>query len=127
MFVVLLVIDPILSGVRASGNPGAVQTDKVKALKKEIKDKDATLDLAAYEMYPILTGDEVKTLVVDDKWLASLTAAVQTELDRVSQALTGRVKDLADRYAAPLSTLTEEVDALSDKVDTHLRKMGFIV
>ena len=36
--------------------------------------------------------DEVKTLVVDDKWLASLAAAVQTELDRVSQALTGRIK-----------------------------------
>ena len=36
-----------------------------------------------------LTEDEIKTLVVDDKWLATLTAALQGELARVSQTLTG--------------------------------------
>ena len=53
--------------------------------------------------------DEIKTLVVDDKWLATLAAAVQGELDRVSQTLTGRIRQLAERYATPLPQLTGEV------------------
>ena len=73
-----------------------------------------------------LTVDEVKTLVVDDKWLATLAADVQTELDRVSQALTTRIRQLAKRYATPLPQLTQEVEALSATVDQHLQRMGFV-
>ena len=51
--------------------------------------------------YGKLTEDEIKTLVVEDKWLATLAAAVQGELDRVSQTLTGRIRQLAERYATP--------------------------
>jgi type I restriction enzyme M protein len=76
--------------------------------------------------YPHLTVDEIKTLVVDDKWLATLGAAVQGELDRVSQTLTGRIRELADRYATPLPTLTDEVAALASRVDGHLKKMGAV-
>ena len=47
--------------------------------------------------------------MVDDKWLATLAAAVQGELDRVSQTLTGRIRQLAERYATPLPQLTDEV------------------
>jgi hypothetical protein len=39
--------------------------------------------------------------VVDDQWLATLAAAVQGELDRVSQTLIGRIRQLAERYAPP--------------------------
>ena len=72
-----------------------------------------------------LTEDEIKTLVVDDKWLATLAAAVQGELDRVSQTLTGRVRQLAERYATPLPQITGEVGTLAAKVAGHLAKMGF--
>ena len=74
--------------------------------------------------YGQLTEDEIKTLVVDDKWLATLAAAVQGELDRVSQTLTGRIRQLAERYATPLPQLTGEVAALAGRVDEHLKKMG---
>ena len=47
--------------------------------------------------------------MVDDKWMARLSAAVQGELDRVSQTLTGRIRELAERYATPLPKLTDEV------------------
>ena len=67
---------------------------------------------------------EIKTLVVDDKWIATLAAAVQGELDRVSQTLTGRIRQLAERYASPLPQLTDEVEQLADKVAAHLQKMG---
>ena len=54
----------------------------------------------------------------------TLAAAVQGELDRVSQTLTGRIRELAERYATPLPKLAEEVEALASRVDEHLRKMG---
>jgi type I restriction enzyme M protein len=57
--------------------------------------------------------------------MATLDADIQTELDRISQVLTGRIKQLAERYAQPLPAITEEVNILSTKVDEHLKKMGF--
>jgi len=76
-------------------------------------------------LYGKLTADEIKTLVVDDKWLATLAAVVQGELDRVSQTLTGRIRQLAERYATPLPELASEVDTLAVKVAGHLQNMGF--
>jgi type I restriction enzyme M protein len=76
--------------------------------------------------YGQLTEGEIKTLVVDDKWLAPLDAAVQGELDRVSQTLTGRICELAERYASPLPQLTGEVATLAARVDEHLKKMGAV-
>jgi type I restriction enzyme M protein len=40
--------------------------------------------------------------------------------------LTGRIRQLAERYAAPLPTLVDELAGLSAKVDAHLKKMGAI-
>jgi len=74
--------------------------------------------------YAQLNEDDIKSLVVDDKWLATLAASVQRELDRVSQTLTGRVRELAERYASPLPQLTEEVATLASRVEDHLRRMG---
>jgi len=85
--------------------------------------QDALTEMVAAK-YAHLTEDEIKTLAVDDKWLASIAAAVQAELDRVSQTLTGRIRQLAERYATPLPQLTGEVAALAARVDGHLRKMG---
>ena len=93
-------------------------------LKRRIKDADAELDRLAYDQYEQLSMDEIKTLVVDDKWLTTLEASVQGELERVSLTLTGRVWQLAERYASPLQQLTERVESLSARVDEHLRKMG---
>jgi type I restriction enzyme M protein len=65
-------------------------------------------------------------LVVDDKWLARLTADVRGELDRVSQTLTGRIRQLAERYAVPLPQIINEIETLASRVDSHLKKMGVV-
>lgn len=96
---------------------------KESDLKKSIKDAEAALDQLAYDKYPELSESDVQSLVVDDKWLAALATAIQGELDRVSQTLTGRIRVLADRYAAPLPHLVEKVAELAAKVDGHLQKM----
>ncbi len=94
--------------------------------KKAIREAEAALDQLAYKKYPQLTEDEIKALVVDHKWLTTLAVAVQAELDRVSQTLTGRIRQLAERYATPLPKLVDEVDILAARVEEHLKKMGAV-
>jgi type I restriction enzyme M protein len=94
-------------------------------LKKKIKDTEADLDAKAYAHYPKLTETEIKTLVVDDKWLAALEAAIDGEMERISQSLTQRVKELAERYETPLPQMKQRVKELEGKVNTHLERMGF--
>ena len=96
-------------------------------LKKKLKDAEAALDAKAYAQYPRLTEDDVKTLVVDDKWLAALEAAIHGEMERISQALTQRVKELAERYEMPLPQQASKVAELEQRVNAHLAKMGFSV
>ncbi len=95
------------------------------ALKKRLKDAEAALDAAAYTHYPQLTVAEIKTLVVDDRWLAALDRALHGEMERISQALAQRVKELAERYDTPLPRLAERVEALQARVNHHLERMGF--
>ena len=99
--------------------------DKEADLKKRLKDAEAELDAKAYAQYPKLTEAEIKTLVVDDKWLAALDAAIHGEMDRISQALTQRVKELAERYETPMPQMVSRVAELEAKVNGHLEKMGF--
>jgi len=94
-------------------------------LKKRLKDAEASLDAKAHAYYPKLTEDDVKTLVVDDKWLSALDSAIHGEMDRISQALTQRVKELAERYEIPMPQMTERVSELEEKVNRHLERMGF--
>jgi type I restriction enzyme M protein len=96
----------------------AVTADKLADAQEKLTEQVAA-------KYPKLTEDEIKTLVVDDKWLATIAATVQGELDRVSQTLTGRIRQLAERYATPLPSLEGEVSALATKVESHLKAMGF--
>jgi type I restriction enzyme M protein len=94
-------------------------------LKKRLKDAEADLGAKAYARYPKLTEAEIKTLVVDDKWLAALDRDIHGEMDRISQALTQRVKELAERYETPLPRMASRVAELEAKVNRHLEKMGF--
>ncbi len=94
-------------------------------LKKALKEAEAALDAQAYTKYPSLTEDEIKALVVEDKWLATISAAIHGEMDRISQTLTQLVKELAERYETPLPQASKQVAALEQAVSRHLERMGF--
>ena len=76
--------------------------------------------------YKSLTEAEIKQLVVDDKWMARMEHAVKTEMERISQRLTQRINELVERYDTPLPQQNLVVDALEEKVNAHLAKMGFV-
>jgi type I restriction enzyme M protein len=99
--------------------------DKEAKAKKQIKDVQKALDNRVIDRYKVLTEDEIKTFVVDDKWMAAISGDVKSEMERISQRLAQRIKELAERYAAPMPELNVTVNELESKVDKHLEKMGF--
>ncbi len=98
-------------------------SEQALVLKKKLKEAGEELDKKALAKYPKLTVDEIKTLVVDEKWVASIVGALRGELDQISQSLTARVRQLAERYAMTLTTLGLELKELSGRVDKHLEKL----
>lgn len=101
-------------------------SDKIADLNKKIKDAQKALEQKVWDKYKTLKDDEIKTLVVDDKWINHLENSVQNEMQRISQRLTQRIKELADRYETPMPLQLDEVKALEKKVNAHLTKMGFV-
>jgi len=100
-------------------------TTKISEVKSAIKRSEAELDQLALDKYPELSEAEIKVLVVDDKWLSAIDKAVLGEMNRISQALTGRITVLAERYETPMPEQTRKVSSLEKKVNTHLKMMGF--
>ena len=117
--------DPDLSEESALLKVYSVLLESEADANRIVKEAIRALDIKVAAKYGNLAKDEIKTLVVDDKWMGTLATVVQAELDRVSQALTARIKRLAERYFTPLPQLSEEVIDLSLRVDEHLKNMGF--
>lgn len=92
--------------------------------KKALKEAQDALDLAVFKQYSKLSIDEIKSLIVDDKWLATLQSNLIAEIERITQQLANRVKELEERYSEPLPMIMQSVTSLSDKVAGHLKAMG---
>jgi type I restriction enzyme M protein len=99
--------------------------EKEAEANKKVREAQYQLETKVLAKYKIITLDEIKTLVIDDKWMARLEQDVNAEMQRVSQRLTGRVKELAERYKMPLPALTTDIADLEKKITAHLKKMGF--
>ena len=101
------------------------RSDTLADLNKKIKEQQKALEIKVWDQYKSLSDDDIKTIVVDDKWIKLMDNAIHTEMQRISQRLTQRIKELADRYDTPLPIILDEVGKLEKKVNTHLAEMGF--
>jgi len=102
----------------------SLQTQESEA-KRSIKEAQKALETQVIVKYKELTEADIKTLVIDDKWMLTIEQAIQAEKDRISQRLTKRIKELAERYESTLPELVAETEALTSKVEAHLNKMGY--
>ncbi|TPE43608.1 type I restriction-modification system subunit M [Pontibacter mangrovi] len=100
--------------------------EAMSQLSNAIKEEYKVLEEKVLLKYKHLTPDEVKVLVVDDKWLATLYATVQGEVEAISHSLTTRIKDLAERYDITLGEVDSAVAELTANVDAHLQRMGLV-
>ena len=92
---------------------------------RAFKEAQTALAELVLKRYATLGESEIKALVVEDKWLASLRVAVDEEVQLLTRRLAGQVNELEERYSRPLSDLTRDVAAFSTRVESHLKRMGF--
>ena len=98
--------------------------DAVSKVNRAVKKEQEVLDQQVLAHYATLTEADIKTLVIDEKWVTSIQVTIAGEVQRLTQNLAERVKELEERYAQPLPDLAREVDTFSAKVEEHLQKMG---
>lgn len=96
-----------------------------KDLDKEMKDKKNALTTAVQEKYNELTEDEVKHLVIDCKWLATISEMILEEMKQLTHQLANEVVTLAERYEFTLSYLSSECEKYENEVNGYLKEMGF--
>ncbi|MCP4996780.1 MAG: type I restriction-modification system subunit M, partial [Gammaproteobacteria bacterium] len=60
------------------------------ANKKAVKTAQEAQDKQVFQQYPKLTEADNKTLIVEDKWLATLQGNIVAEIERVTQQLANR-------------------------------------
>ena len=94
------------------------------AAKKQLKDTEEALDESVFSQYPKLTIEDIKALIIQDKWRCALEGQIVSEVERVTQSLAERVKTVEERYAEPLPVLEQSVIDLSGQVEEHLKRMG---
>ena len=97
---------------------------KEKDAKKRVNEADFALTQAIFKKYPTLTEDEIRALVVQDKWIADITTAIGAEVEARTEALTARVRVLTERYGQPLPQIMEDLGVLEARVAGHLAAMG---
>ena len=96
-----------------------------KQLKADIKAAIKKLTDKVVAKYKALTEDEIRSLVVDDKWLTTLQNRMESEMTRVSQEMTTTVLDLQHRYAKTLPEIEQSVTDAEAAVKEYLQQMGF--
>lgn len=101
--------------------------EQVASLNTQIKAGNEELDKLAYNQYTKLSEQDIKSLVVEGKWMMAIELSVKSEMERISQRLTQRAKELIERYESPLPQINKEVAELEKKVNAHLAKMGFSI
>jgi type I restriction enzyme M protein len=95
--------------------------------KKELKKLKKDLEQKLQDKYPTLNTEEVKTMVVEEKWFATIQNNIMQEVESLSQKFASRIQGLAERYQKPLPEIEQQVEELEEKVEEHLDKMGFEV
>jgi type I restriction enzyme M protein len=92
--------------------------------KKAAKDAQAALDLSTLKKYSELAEADIKTLVLDDKWHATIAGRIAAEVNSLTLTLVARLKELGERYAETVGALDAEIELLEARVVSHLADIG---
>ena len=99
--------------------------DKIAEVNKKIKELNIALLDETRKKYDTLTEDDIRRLVIEKKWIASLSQRLNEEMQRISQQITTDVTSLHDRYAETLPEIDAEIEELEKKVEASLKEMGY--
>ncbi len=98
---------------------------KAENLKSEIAAEKEKLWALVLEKIRNLTEEEIKALVIEDKWLGRLSEAIDAEAKRVLQSQVARIEELGYRYETKLDDLEEKRAKLLQKTHENMKLLGF--
>ena len=103
--------------------------ENVKLLQQWIalSKKRSQLTDAVVAKYSVLTEDEIKMLVVERKWLASVISGCKALMQNVTHRISNDITALVERYETTLSETTNAINDLEKEVLASLQEMGFTV
>lgn len=107
----------------------AVKRKELEAAKKKAAKKanELAAELEAKERaaYGKFTEEELRDFIIEKKWIASVKDGIYSLYAAVSNRLSERITELAERYASTLSELDEEGERLETEFAANLKKMGY--
>ncbi len=98
---------------------------KNKALKMKNKAHEE-LELKAFHQYKNLKLDEIKDLIIKDKWLKSLKNALENKIQKRTNAFISALNEIISSYSNSLLELDKEVKESESKVLEHLKDLGLM-
>lgn len=121
-----------LKATKKNGDPDEIEAlqqaielyNTEAATKKTLKDAQNDLDLATLKKYGDLTENDIRTLVLDDKWQSTIKRRITGEVEALTLDLVARIQQLGERYAETADDLDAELQKLDGKVTRHLVDMG---
>ena len=70
--------------------------------------------------------DEIKDLIIQDKWLKSLKNALENKILKRINAFTSALNEIISSYSNSLLELDKEVKESESKVLEHLKDLGLM-
>ena len=116
--------EPASTDEREALTSCAILIDAGLKIDRAVKKEQEALDRQVLAHYATFTEGEIKKIVADDKWIASIQSAIEGEVQRLTQTLTARVQELEERYAHCLPDLEQEMEEFGIRVEQHLENMG---
>ncbi|MGL2335602.1 type I restriction-modification system subunit M [Helicobacter pylori] len=98
---------------------------KNKALKMKNKAYEE-LELKAFHQYKNLEINEIKDLIIKDKWLNSLKNALENKIQKRINAFISTLNEIISSYSNSLLELDKEVKESESKVLEHLKDLGLM-
>lgn len=96
-----------------------------KEQSSALKNLQKQLTASVVKKYATLTEADIKPLVVEKKWLASILSLCNNEMQHLTQSIAADVSALAARYARTLSEISADVQKYEQEVTGYLQQMGF--
>jgi type I restriction enzyme M protein len=94
------------------------------AAKNALSEASDDMNRKLLSKYETLNESEIREILVNSKWIASVSSILAQELEIVISKLSERLSELSSRYLVPLPVIQAEREAYSEKVQSHLTNMG---
>lgn len=98
------------------------ELDETKAIAKEIKGMEATLNEKAKDLIPVLTEEQID-LLLTKKWLEPLRKDLNDVLNKTLSDYITKLSALKDKYSDSLADINKEIESTTDSLKSMMNEL----